>query len=153
MSKKVRIAPVTEDNWEDVVNLQLTADQRPNLPDNAVSLVEAHYAPQMSPRAIYAGKKVVGFLMYEQMLDEDAPQDYALLRLMIDKRRQAHGYGRTAVSLALKEMCADPKLKRVLTFYWPSNKVAQKFYASFGFKELELDEDGEMIAEWRPPGR
>ncbi len=148
---KIRLSAVTADNWEDVLDLELAPEQEENLPDNATSLVEAQFSLQMTPRAIYAGKKVVGFLMYERQIEEGAPQDYALLRMMIDRRRQGRGFGRAALSLALKEMRVNPQLRRVLTYYWPSNAVARDFYASFGFREIGLDADGEMIAEWRPP--
>jgi hypothetical protein len=30
---------------------------------------------------------------------------------------------------------------------WPNNPDARDFYASFGFVETELDEDGEMYAQ------
>jgi diamine N-acetyltransferase len=66
---------------------------------------------------------------------------------MIDKGHQSKGYGRIAMELALGEIRKDRKLNRITICYVPENAGAREFYASFGFSEAGLDEDGEMIAE------
>ena len=38
-------------------------------------------------------------------------------------------------------------MRKVSISYMPDNPVAKPFYASFGFVEVGMDEDGEMIAE------
>jgi diamine N-acetyltransferase len=66
---------------------------------------------------------------------------------MIDRTYQGAGYGRAALSKALDEIRAIPKVSKVSISYMPDNPVTKLFYASFGFKEVGTDEDGEMIAE------
>jgi diamine N-acetyltransferase len=66
---------------------------------------------------------------------------------MIDRKHQGKGYGRAALSKALEEIKAIPGVKRVSIGYMPENPVAGPFYASFGFKEVGRDRDGEVIAK------
>ena len=48
---------------------------------------------------------------------------------------------------ALDEIRAMPGIRKISISYMPDNPVAKPFYASFGFVEVGMDEDGEMIAE------
>ena len=78
----------------------------------------------------------------------DASDREALIyRFMIDRRHQGKGYGRAALVLALDEIRALPHVRKVSISYMPDNATAKAFYASLGFVEVGLDEDGEMIAE------
>ena len=98
-------------------------------------------------RAVYAGERVVGFLMYDAGAADDAPREAVIYRFMIDRRHQGKGYGRAALAKALDEIRAIPRVSKVSISYMPDNPVAKPFYASFGFVEVGLDEDGEMLAE------
>ena len=150
MSKKVRLRAVDADNWEDVAELKLSPEQQEFIASNLWSIAESKFNAYARPRAIYAGKKVVGFLMYESLDDDDAPNEYSIYRFMVAKKHQGKGYGRIAMTLALKEIAEDRDLKRITICYVPENERARAFYASFGFREVGLDEDGEMIAEIIP---
>src|SRR5262245_45069621 len=88
MPKKVRLRDVTADNWEEVVDLKVSKEQKGFVASNAYSLAESKFDPYVRPRAIYAGERVVGFLMYETLESEDRPHEYSIYRLMIDKRQQ-----------------------------------------------------------------
>lgn len=148
--KKVKLANVTEDNWEDVCDLELSEEQEDLVASNAYSIAESKFNPYCHPRAIYAGKKLVGFIMYESLEEDDEPHQYSIYRFMIDEKHQGKGYGRAAMKHTLKEIRKrDSKLEKILICYLPENEVSKKFYASFGFEEVGLDEDGEMIAELR----
>ena len=83
MAKKVRLRDVTADNWEEVVDLEVSDEQEDFVADNAYSLAESKFDPYVKPRAIYAGKRVVGFLMYESLESDGRPHDYSIYRLMI----------------------------------------------------------------------
>jgi diamine N-acetyltransferase len=147
MPKKVRLRDVTADNWEEVVDLKVSKDQKGFVASNAYSIAESKFDPHVKPRAIYAGKRAVGFLMYETLHYEGKPHDYSIYRLMIDKRQQGKGYGRRALEQAIDEIKQDAHARRITICYVPGNRVSQQFYGSLGFKEVGLDEDGEMIAE------
>ena len=144
---KVTLAEVTADNWEAVVDLELAADQEDLVASNAYSLAESKFDPDARPRAVYAGKRVVGFLMYDVSRSKGKSRKASIYRFMIDRKHQGKGYGRVALAKALDEIKQIPRMKKVVIGYMPDNPVAKPFYASFGFVEVGLDEDGEMIAE------
>lgn len=147
MSKRISLREVTAANWEEVADLEVHEHQEDFLDDNAWSIAESKFNRNAVPRAIYAGNIPVGFIMWESMRDEGTPHDYSIYRFMIDKDHQSKGYGRIALELALGEIRKDRKLSRITICYVPENAGAREFYASFGFREVGLDEDGEMIAE------
>lgn len=92
-SSDIRLEPIGADNRQAVRKLELTEAQRDNVDDNASSLREAKNDRNARPRAVMAGHRAVGFLMY------DASDDEVLIyRFMIDRREQGRGYGRAALS-------------------------------------------------------
>jgi diamine N-acetyltransferase len=147
MGSKVRLAEVTADNWWAVVRLRLAPDQEDLVVSNVYSLAESKFDPDARPRAVYAGKRVVGFLMYDVGRGKGKSRKASVYRFMIDRKHQGKGYGRAALELALAEIKEIPRIKKVSIRYMPSNPVAKPFYGSFGFVEAGLDDDGEMIAE------
>jgi diamine N-acetyltransferase len=147
MREDVELRDVTADNWHAVVALELDPEQEDLVATNAESLVEARSDPDARPRAIYAGERVVGFLMYDVYQRRDKSRGASIYRFMIDRSHQGKGYGRAALGKALDEIRAVPGLRKISIRYMPDNPVAKPFYASFGFAEVGKDEDGEMIAE------
>jgi diamine N-acetyltransferase len=145
--KKVSLRDVTADNWEAVADLELAADQEDLVAGNLYSIAESHFDPDARPRAVYAGKRVVGFLMYDVQRTRGKARVASIYRFMIDRRHQGKGYGRVALGKALEEISAIARIKRVSIRYMRENPVAKPFYASFGFKEVGKDRDGEVIAE------
>jgi len=147
MREDVELRDVTAGNWKAVAGLALDADQKDLVASNAESLDEARSDPGARPRAICAGGRVVGFLMYDAGEPEDEPREALIYRFMIDREHQGKGYGRAALARALDEIRAVPGVRKISISYMPDNPVAKPFYASFGFVEAGTDEDGEMIAE------
>lgn len=141
----VQLAEVTAGNWRDVVALELDDDQRDLVASNLYSLAEAKFTPLACPRAIYAGTELVGFLMYD-LPDEDEPGRAAIYRFMIDRRHQRRGYGKAALEAALDEIRAYPGIATVSICYAAKNP-ARVLYESLGFKEVERDAQGEIVAE------
>lgn len=148
MRDDVELRDVTAGNRQAVAGLELAPEQEDLVASNAESLKEARSDPDARPRVIYAGDRVVGFLMYDAGRPRDNPREALIYRFMVDRTHQGEGYGRAALGKALDEIRAIvPKVRMVSISYMPDNAVARKFYASFGFKEAGVDEDGEMIAE------
>jgi diamine N-acetyltransferase len=137
---------VTKDNFDDIAELALHAHQEDLLASNLYSIAQASFHPHYHCRAIYDGEVAVGFLMYVALVDEQQPGEYAIYRLMVDRNHQGRGHGRRALELALQEIRNHGDAQKIWICYWPDNPVAKDFYASFGFVETELDEDGEMYA-------
>ena len=147
MRDEVELKDVTADNRSAVAGLELDPAQEDLVASNAESLAEAQSDHDARPRAVYAGERVVGFLMYDAGAADDEPREAVIYRFMIDRRHQGKGYGRAALAKALDEIRAIPGVRKVSISYMPDNPVAKPFYASFGFVEVGLDEDGEMLAE------
>lgn len=147
MSNTVRLADVTADNWHDVIALELHEDQVDFVSSNLYSIAQSKFDVYARPRAIYAGDDIVGFLMYDMPEPDDEPAEAQIYRFMIDKTHQGKGYGRAAIEAAIAEIRRDPRIRIVSIGYMPDNEVAQSFYASLGFVETGIDEDGEMNAE------
>jgi diamine N-acetyltransferase len=146
MADEITLAEVTADNWEAVADLELSDDQEDLVASNLYSIAESKFDPDARPRAVYAGERVVGFLMYE-VWDEGDAKEAAIYRFMIDRAEQGRGYGRAALKKALDEIRALGGVRKIAITYMPENPVAKPFYGSFGFVETGIDEDGEVIAE------
>lgn len=147
MRANVELRDVTADNREAVAALELGPEQHSLVASNAESLEEARSDPDARPRAVYAGERLIGFLMYDAGRPNDDPREAHIYRFMIDRRYQGKGCGRAALAKALDEIRAMPHVSTITIGYMPNNPVAKQFYASFGFAEVGADEDGEMIAE------
>lgn len=64
---------------------------------------------------------------------------------MVDHHYQNEGVGRKALTLALGEIKSHEALNTIAICYHPKNPVVKDFYASFGFQETGLDDDGENM--------
>ncbi|MFN3868389.1 MAG: GNAT family N-acetyltransferase [Hyphomicrobiaceae bacterium] len=138
----VRLEPVAPGNRSAVLALELAADQQDQLDSNAESLAEARYDRDARPRAVVAGDRVVGFLMYDASENGEA----LLYRFMIDRRHQGQGYGRAALEALVREVAALGHVRAIVVSYMPDNEPARRFYRGFGFVEDGEDEDGEVMA-------
>jgi len=147
MRNAVTLKDVTAANWRAVADLELDPAQEDLVASNLYSLAESKFDPDACPRAVYAGKKVVGFLMYDVQPTRGRSREATIYRFMIDRKHQGKGYGRAALEQVLAEIKMIPGMKSISIGYMPENPVAKPFYASFGFVETGLDDDGEMIAE------
>lgn len=128
------------------MSLPLLTHQRAYLASNAYSIAEASFFPHLVTRAVYAGEQPIGFMMYAKPEPHDDQGEFAIWRFMISADHQGKGYGREALASLLAEIRSHPGVKRIAISYIPENESARLFYASFGFRELDIDEDGEMVA-------
>lgn len=147
MSEEVRLENVTARNWRAVARLKLAPEQKNLVASNLYSIAQSKFDPNAHPRAVYAGKELVGFLMYNVWEEKDKTREASIYRFMIDREYQGRGYGRAALTKAFDEIRATPGVKKVSIGYMPENQIAKQFYASFGFVEVGTDEDGEIEAE------
>lgn len=139
----ITLQDVTSANYEAVCDLDVTDEQQQYVASNMWSLVESHYSQGHTCRAIYQNDTPVGFFMWVA----ETPEKVSIWRFMVDQRYQHAGIGRAALNLALNEIKACDNVKAIEICYDPENPVAKDFYASFGFHEVGLDEDGEdMLA-------
>lgn len=142
-NSQVRLEPIDATNRDAVLSLELAEDQQDFLADNASSLKEARRDEDARPRAVVAGGRVVGFLMYDASQDDDEALIY---RFMIDRRAQGRGYGRAALAALIAEIRGLSHVRDVLVLYMPENEGARRLYHAAGFADEGTDEDGEMVA-------
>lgn len=142
----VRLAPITEDNFEDCLKLEVADAQKSFVASNMLSLAQAWlYNDIARPFLIYDDDVMVGFFM--GIVQPDKPY-YGVWRLMVDKRFQGKGYGRAALLLAI-EYLKEQGAKEIFLSYEPENTMAGGLYERVGFVLTgEADEDGEIIAKY-----
>jgi diamine N-acetyltransferase len=144
----VTLQDITEENFEEFMDMELPEHQRDLLASNAYSIAQARFYPDYIPRAVYCDGAPAGFLLYDRRAD-DVDGDYAIYRFMVDHAQQGRGIGRRAMALLLAELRARPDMRRITICYHERNARAQAFYAGFVFVETGVDERGEMVAELR----
>lgn len=144
----VTLQDITEENFEDFMDMELPEHQRELLASNAYSIAQSRFYPDYIPRGVCCDGVPAGFLLYDRRAD-DVEGDYAIYRFMVDHARQGRGIGRRAMELLLAELRARPDMRRITICYHERNARAKAFYASFGFVETGVDERGEMVAELR----
>ncbi len=143
----VELRDLTPENRRAVAALELDPSQVDLVASNKESLRDAKYDPDARPRVIYAGDEIVGFIMYDAGSLRDRPREATIYRFMIDKKHQGGGYGRAALNAAIAEIRNIPKVEKISISYMPENPITKPFYASFGFVEVGLDDDDEMVAD------
>ena len=144
----VKLMKIVENNFDDVIELELEKEQAKNLPSNVYSIAESTLSPLFHPRAICLDETVVGFLMYQFGKIGDFDEDECTIwRFMIDRKHQNTGIGKIAMGLVLEEIKKHERCKLVDIYYDPTNLAAKKLYARYGFKEVGYRDDGDVIAE------
>ena len=141
---------INESNYNDVIDLKVTEDQRNFVASNMYSLAEAYAIPHLVPRAIMLGDTLIGFMMHT-LVDEEYPRHAALWRLMITPEYQGKGYGYQALQLLLDELKPMEDIDGLLTSFEPENIHASKLYEKLGMRENGDVDDGEIITimTWR----
>lgn len=143
----VTLIPVTRANWQAVIALRVAHEQAGNLASNLYSLAEAYVEPVCRPRAIVAGRTVVGFAMYEYVAAENI---FNIPRFMIDAGWQGYGYGRAGLERLLDELAGERPSAAVLISLRPDNAAARRLYARLGFAETGRRVHGEDIMRRAP---
>ena len=143
----ITLREVTRDNWLDVIHLEISKQQEDFVALNSESLAESRFYDHYVNRAIYRGEEVVGFLQYYQELEEGLPDEFYIAQFMVDLKLQGQGIGTKATELAIEEISKIPECKIISILYMPGHHVMREFYARFGFKVTEEDEnDGVVMA-------
>ena len=160
-NKAIRLEKVNDENFIDLMHLDVAEQQQDFVASNTVSMAQA-YATLASGRfvqcfGIYDGDTAVGFAMIGHRSEEYKGMaevyrhSYYLWRFMIDKRYQGRGYGKEAMKLILDYIKSGPcrKAEYAWICYDPENTVARRLYASLGFEEVTEaynPEDDEILA-------
>lgn len=146
----ITLRPITRENWRTVYDLTktLSAEQQHFVAPNGYSMLEALYDPDQRtrPRAVYTNADgtdtLVGFVMtyYDAEYDE-----HWIDRLMIAGEQQGKGYGRAALAQTLDYFRTLPECKAVHISFMPENHNARALYASMGFLDTGIVQEGEIV--------
>lgn len=147
------IRPVTQENWQALIKLNVREDQRHFVASNLYSIAQSKFGEDiegeghwdMFSYGIYDGDKPVGFLMIAYNYKFARFQGF-IQRLMVDENYQGKGYGRFGMNWILDAYRADAHIHTVAISYEPHNETARKLYASLGFIEPGEMVDDETLA-------
>jgi diamine N-acetyltransferase len=114
---------------------------------NAVSIAQAHFAPEAWFRAIHDDATLVGFVMLNDPTLVAQPEDktFFLWRLMIDKAHQGRGHGRAAVERLVEHVRTRPGATELHVSHVRTADALARFYQSLGFRYTGEEEDGELV--------
>lgn len=142
MTPEIEFMPVTRDNWENAISLEVCQYQARFVASNVYSLAESKIFPECVPMAVYADGQMVGFMMYA--LDQE-DQKYWICRLMIDYNFQGKGLGRLALKAAIEYLSNLDGCDEIRLSIQPDNAIAEKLYLSVGFKHTGDIVDDEYV--------
>ena len=125
--------------------MKVSESQKHYVSDSYAMLARAYAYREQRSRAfvIYDDETPVGMGMYHDCPDLDA---FDLSQIFIDEQYQGKGYGKTTTKLVLDAMKQDGKYSKAVLCYIEGNDAAKNLYESFGFVEIDRDED-EIIME------
>jgi diamine N-acetyltransferase len=137
----VTLREITRDNVRAICKLAVAPEQEPYVSPVALSIAEAHFAPEAWFRSIHAGDEAVGFVMLS--LRPEIP-DYFLWRLLIDARHQGKGYGRATLDLVV-DVVRGLGARELQTSAVPGPRSPEPFYVAYGFEPTGAMEEGERV--------
>ena len=139
----IHLVDIDPGNWR--LGLRVADSQKNYVSDSYAMLARAYAYREQRSRAfvIYDNETPVGMGMYHDCPDLDA---FDLSQIYIDERYQRKGYGKAATKLVLDAMKQDGKYSKAILCYIEGNNAAKDLYESFGFVEIDRDED-EIIME------
>lgn len=130
------------ENFRECIRLSVAEDQQNFVASNMYSLAEAKADGVSNPLAIYAGETMVGFIMF--CFDKAEAKGY-IDRLMVDQRFQGQGYGRFAMTEAIRQLQETPGCQRIQISFHPENQAAEGLYYSLGFRRNGEMVEGEVV--------
>jgi histidinol dehydrogenase len=140
----VELRPVTSDNVDALIRLEVKPEQKELVASVAASLAQAAYRPPGRPLAIYADDTPVGLLLlWDSRRDDEEPADELYVwRILIDARHQGRGYGSAAIRWTIDE-ARRIGVAQVALSHQPGEGHAGPFYARLGFVHTGRVHDGE----------
>jgi diamine N-acetyltransferase len=126
----IRLIEVNRGNWQACISLP-TSDAHRYVASNLYSIAEAQFYPKAHAFCVYAGQRMLGFVMYG--LDEDDETMLWIDRLMIAEPYRGQGYGSAVLRLVLQE-AAEQGLARVGLSCESENAGAKRVFEHAGFR-------------------
>ncbi|MCP4705880.1 MAG: GNAT family N-acetyltransferase [candidate division Zixibacteria bacterium] len=140
--------PVTKQNWEIAIELEVKEDQKKFVPSAAESIASAYIKPwdeALDPYAIMLVDKMIG-LFYISYTPESI-DNYWIGGFFIDKNYQGSGYGKSSLNKILKFIpSVHPNCQEMKLTVEEENCIARKLYENLGFvTDNKVNKYGEII--------
>ncbi|MDN7243155.1 GNAT family N-acetyltransferase [Planococcus sp. N028] len=146
------LQPVTRDNWQEAMALQVKEAQQQFTPAVAVSLAKIAIKPDGEgvtylPFAVYNHHEMVGFIMHAY--EKGTNNMYWINGFLIDEKHQGKGYGKAALAEMVRWITAQfNECQEIRLTVHKDNNAARNLYLRFGFSltgEI-FDEHEEVMA-------
>ncbi|MBX3601923.1 MAG: histidinol dehydrogenase [Rubrivivax sp.] len=139
------VRPVTTDNVDDLIELEVAPEQRRLVGSATKSIAQAAYEPASRVLALYLGEQPVGLLLlYDARRDDERPANQLYVwRILVDARFQRRGIGRQAMTWVLQE-ARRLGFATVGLSHQPLEGHAGPFYEKLGFVYTGVVDEGEI---------
>ncbi|MCW5611383.1 MAG: histidinol dehydrogenase [Rubrivivax sp.] len=139
------VRPVTTDNVDDLIELEVAPEQRRLVGSATKSIAQAAYEPASRVLALYVGEQPVGLLLlYDARRDDKRPANQLYVwRILVDARFQRRGIGRQAIAWVLQE-ARRLGFETVGLSHQPLEGHAGPFYEKLGFVYTGVVDEGEI---------
>lgn len=146
ISVPVTFRDITQDNFEQVIELKIADEQQGFVRSNLYSIAQTRVIPVLTPKAVYnENDQIVGFVLYRSDCAPDEDPDGWLVRIMIDREYQGRGYGRQTMKEIIRLVRDDMGCRSIGLSVEPENRNARKLYESLGFRETGEAIQGQLI--------
>ncbi len=130
----IEFRPISLDNLDAVIALEVRADQTHLVADNLYSIAQAGLDPSGWCRAAYLDGAPVGFFFVKEL--ESGVRMY-LCRFMVDRHQQGRGLGRRIMRQLLDLLFSSPAVEVVDLAVSRESGGAESFYQRCGFTATE----------------
>lgn len=131
----IKLVEVTEQNWLDVVSLDVHEDQKKFLA-TPIGIIARGYIYRSCNARVYGisnDEHIIGVALVKDMDEE--PSCYDLQQFMIDRRFQNKGYGTEALRLILSLLSKEGKYGQAEVCVNKDNAAALWMYKKAGFED------------------
>ena len=129
----VTLIEITEDNYQTVCRLEVSAEQKGYVAAPVGILARAYAKRRRNARAlaILTDETIIGVLMYMELFEE--PACYTIEQFLIDHRFQNKGFGTRALQLVIDILENERKYEAIEICVKREDAQAIKVYSNAGF--------------------
>ena len=135
MIDNIFFTPITKENWEIALELEVKSDQQKFVPSPAESLASAYIKPwdeALDPYVILLKNNMIG--MFYISYTPGSTDNYWIGGFFIDKKYQGLGYGKLSLDKILEFIpTIHANCQQIKLTIEKENSIAQRLYESAGF--------------------
>ena len=122
----IRLENVSIDNFEKVLSLQISEEQKDFVSSPVYALAQAYvYYKTAYPFAIYNDDVIIGFIMFGFY---ESRNKYTLWKFLIDKQYQNKGYGKEALLQGIQYVKEQFRCTELYAGVAIENQIAEHLY-------------------------